>query len=107
MISSRGTDKGKLSNVGSRTVKIGMDSSRFDGWCWNSVHASFVLSMIVRDVRKKVHSRRMLARLVILIPIPYHLRVAGHNSCTPPPVRKSPRMECWIMATKYGAPLFL
>ncbi len=31
MMSSRGTDMGKLSNVGSRTVKIGIASSRFDG----------------------------------------------------------------------------
>jgi hypothetical protein len=71
VISSNGTDKGKLSNEGSRTVKKGMDSSRFDEWCWNSIHMSFVLSMIARDVRKKVHSMRMSVRLAILIPTPY------------------------------------
>jgi len=58
------------------------------------------------DVRKKVHSMKMPVRLVIPIPMPYHSRVAGHNSCTLPPIRKSPRMECWINATKYGAALF-
>ena len=30
MMSSRGTDKGKLSSVGSRTVRMGMDKSMFD-----------------------------------------------------------------------------
>ncbi len=30
MMSSRGTARGKLRSVGSRTVKIGIDSSRFD-----------------------------------------------------------------------------
>ena len=30
-MSSRGTYIGKLSNVGIRTVKTGMDRSRFDG----------------------------------------------------------------------------
>jgi len=106
MISPNGTDSGKLSTVGIITVKIGIDSNRFEGCCWNSVHASFVLSIIVRDVRKKVHSIRTLVRLVILIPIPYQLRVAGHNSCMPPPTRKSPKIECWIKATKYGVALF-
>ncbi len=43
MMSSGGTDRGKLSRVGSRTVKTGMDNSRFDGWGWNSFHASLVL----------------------------------------------------------------
>ena len=31
MTSSKGTDKGKLSIVGSRTVKIGIDSNMFEG----------------------------------------------------------------------------
>ena len=31
MMSSGGTDRGMLSSVGSITVKIGIDSSRFDG----------------------------------------------------------------------------
>jgi len=31
MTSSKGTDNGKLSNVGSRTVKIGIDSNMFEG----------------------------------------------------------------------------
>ena len=87
MMSSSGTDRGKLNNVGSITAKIGTDRNRLDGWCWNSVHASLALSMIVRDARKRIHSMRMLVRLVILIPMPYQLRVIGHNSCMPPPIR--------------------
>ena len=85
MMSSRGTDRGKLSSVGSRTVKIGIDRSRFDGWCWNSFHVSCVLCIIIRDVRKKVHSMRMFVRLIISNPIPYHWTVAGQSSCMPPP----------------------
>ena len=30
MMSSKGTDRGKLSSVGSRTVRMGMDKSMFD-----------------------------------------------------------------------------
>jgi len=78
---------GKLSSAGNRTVKIGIDRSKFDECCWNSVNASFVLTIIVMDVRKRVHSIKMLIRLVVLIPILYHWRVVGHNSCTPPAVK--------------------
>ena len=67
MISAGGTYSRKLRTVGSRTVRVGMDRSRFDRWGWKSVHASLVLSRIVKAVRKKVHSRRMLVRLVISI----------------------------------------
>ena len=63
MTSSNGTDKGKLKKVGRRTVKTGMDSSRFDWWGWNRVQASFVLSMMVRQVRKRIHSKETLVRL--------------------------------------------
>jgi len=63
MMSAYGTDKGKWKKVGRRTVKTGMDRSRFDGWGWNRVQASFVLSMIVRQVRKRIHSRETLVRL--------------------------------------------
>jgi len=71
MMSSGGTGRGKLSSVGSRIVKTGMDSSRFDGWGWNSFHVSFVLCMIARDVRKKLHSMRLFVRLAVSNPIPY------------------------------------
>ena len=71
MMSSEGTDRGKLSSAGSRTVKIGIDRSRLDGWCWNSVRASLVSSMVAMDVRKKIHSMMMLLRLVIFAPSPY------------------------------------
>ena len=86
-MSSDGMDCGKLRRMGSRTVKIGIDRSRFDGWCWNRTHTSFALSMMVREVRKKVHSMRMLVGLVMVIPVPYQWMVAGQRSCMPWSVR--------------------
>jgi len=82
-----GTDKGKWKKVGRRTVKTGMDRSRFDGWGWNRFQASFVLSMIVRQVRKRIHSKETLVRLFMQTPAPYHLEVKGQSICTPSPVR--------------------
>ena len=67
MISAGGTYSGKLRSVGRRTVKIGMDKSRFEECGWKSFHASLVLSRIVKAVRKRIHSRRILVRLVIWI----------------------------------------
>lgn len=87
MTSSIGTGRGKWKNWGSRTVRTGMDRSRFDGWCWNRIHASFVLSMIERKVRKEIHSNRIIVRFVMLIPVPYQLLVMGQRSCVPSPVR--------------------
>jgi len=84
MMSSEGTDIGNLSSVGSRTVKTGIERSRLDGWCWNSLHASLALSMVAMDVRNKAHSMMMLARLVISIPTPYQWTVKGHSSCVRP-----------------------
>ncbi len=49
---------------------------------------SFVLCMIVRDVRKKVHSMRMFVRLVTSNPMPYHCTVVGQSSCMPSPPAK-------------------
>ena len=84
MTSSNGTDKGKLRKVGSRAVKIGIDRSRFDGWCWNRTHTSFVFSMIVRDVirKEKLDSRRkasltLPSLLTVLLFLPFaFLRLA-------------------------------
>lgn len=67
MTSVNGTWRGKLREVGRRTVKTGMDSVRLEGWGWSRVHASLVLSIMVKQVRKKIHSRRMLMRLVTSI----------------------------------------
>ena len=75
---------GKLRNVGRRTVRTGMDNVRFDVLRWNSNCASFVFNMIVMEVRKRIHSRKMLVRLVTLIPKPYQSEVIGHSSCVPP-----------------------
>lgn len=86
MISSGETYMGKLRSVGRRTVRTGMARIMFDGCCWNSSHASFVLNNIAVDVRKRIHSMRMLVRLVISMPKPegYKLVVIGHSSCVPP-----------------------
>lgn len=85
MISAGGTYWGKLRIVGKRTVKVGMDRSRFDGWGRKSVDDSFVLCMIKKDVRKRIHSMVMLVRLVIWISIAYRLVVVrGQRSCAPP-----------------------
>ena len=70
MISAGGTYWGKLRSVGRRTVKVGMDRSRFDGCGWKSVEASFVFCMIKKDVRKRIHSIVMLVRLVISMASP-------------------------------------
>jgi len=84
MTISRGTCKGKLRSVGRRTVRTGMTRIMFDGCCWNSSHASFVLNNIAVEVRKRVHSMRMLVRLVISMPSPYQLVVIGHSNCVQP-----------------------
>lgn len=65
MINAMGTDIGKLRSVGRRTVKAGIERSRFDRCGWKSVEASFVFAMIKKDVRKRIHSMVMLVRLVI------------------------------------------
>lgn len=87
MISARGTYWGKLRSVGRRTVKVGMNRSRFDGWGWKSLDISFVFCMIRKDARKRIHSRVMLAKLVIWIPIASGDRlvvVRGQRSWAPP-----------------------
>ena len=70
MINAMGTDMGKLRSVGRRTVKVGIDRSRFDRFGWKSVEASFVFAMIKKAVRKKIHSMVMLAKVVISIARP-------------------------------------
>jgi len=84
MIISGGTCKGKLRSVGRRTVRTGMARIMFDGCCWNRSQASLVLNNIAVEVRKRVHSIRMLVRLVISMPRPYQLVVIGHSICVSP-----------------------
>ena len=100
MISAGGTYRGKLRSVGRRTVKVGMDRSRFDGWGWKSVDTPFVFCMIKKDVRKRIHSTVMLVRLVISISIAHRLMlIRGQRSCAPP-VMQSPMRMCWVRAMK-------
>ena len=87
MISAMGTYWGKLRSVGRRTVKAGMNRSRFDGWDWKSAFISFVFCMIKKDVRKSIHSTVMLVRLVIWIskaPGDTFALFKGQRSCAPP-----------------------
>ncbi len=72
MTSSRGTDEGKLSSVGSRTVKIGIENSIFDVCFRNNTRVSLALCMTAKDVRKKIHSIKMFVRPIISTPPPYH-----------------------------------
>ena len=99
MMSTGETYKGKRMDAGKRTVRTGIVRIMFDGCCWSSSQASFVLSSIVVEVRKRAHSARMLVRLIISMPRPYQLVVMGHISCVWP-VRKSPMRMCWVRATK-------
>ena len=99
MMSTGETYKGKRTEAGKRTVKTGMVRIMFDGCCWSSSQASFVLKSIAVEMRKRAHSMRMLVRLIISMPRPYQLVVMGHISCVQP-VRKSPMRMCWVRATK-------
>lgn len=67
MTRGRGTWRGKLKKVGRRAVRTGMESVRLEKWGWSRIFTSLVLSMVVKQARKRVHSRRMLTRLVTLI----------------------------------------
>ena len=83
-MSSEETYRGKLRSVGRRTVRTGTARIMFDGCCRSSSHASFVLKSIAVEIRKAVHSMRMLVRLVISRPRPYQLVVIGHSICVSP-----------------------
>jgi len=99
MMSTGETYEGKRMDAGKRTVRTGIVRIMFDGCCRSSSQASFVLNSIAVDIMKRVHSMRMLVRLIISMPRPYQLVVMGHISCVQP-VRKSPMRMCWVRATK-------
>ena len=67
MISAGGTYWGKLRSAGRRTVKVGMDRSRFDECVWKSSELSFVFCIIRREVRRRIHSIAALVSPVISI----------------------------------------
>lgn len=58
-ISQAGTFNGKLRNVGSNTVNVGITRIRFDLWGWKSVTVSFAFSIMIIDVRNTIHSSVM------------------------------------------------
>lgn len=49
----------------------------------------------------------MFVRLITGICAPNQLKSIGHSICTPPPVSKSPKRECWTRAATYGRLLHL
>ena len=54
-----GTFNGKLRNVGSSAVNVGIVRIRFVLCGWRSVFVSLVFSMMIIDVRNIIHSRVM------------------------------------------------
>lgn len=79
-----GTLSGKLRNVGSNTVNVGIDRSRFMLCGWKNLAASLVITMIAIDARNVVHSSAMFVGLNMLMFVPYCCVVKGHNSWTWP-----------------------
>ena len=66
--SSKGTERGKWMNEGSKTVKIGTERDRCDNWPFSSFCRSFVLSIAAAAIRKLLHSRIMFVGLNMGIP---------------------------------------
>ena len=85
-------------------MRIGIDKTKF-AWCfWKRICASFALYRIVMKIRNRVHSVKMLVKLVMAISDPYQFRLKGHRSCVPPIVRSA--IECWAKDAKYGTTAF-
>ena len=84
---ARGKDMYRLKSKGKKTVRAGIDKSRFDGWGFNRIKMSLVLSITAKQVRKKIHSNETFMTPVSSIPPPYQVVVNGQNNCTPCPVR--------------------
>lgn len=102
--SSRGTERGKWRNEGSKTVKVGTERDRCDSVPFSSFCMSFVLSITAPATRKLLNSRMMLVWLSMQIGRPYHVEVMGQRSWAPcicaPPVMKSPIRLCCASAAK-------
>ena len=69
-ISRVGTSNGKLRNVGSSAVNVGMDRIRFELCGWNSVVVSLVFSIMIIAVRNIIHSIAMFVGLRMFRPVP-------------------------------------
>lgn len=65
-----GTCNGKLRNVGSNNVNVGMVRIRFVLCGWKSVAVSLVFSKIIIDIRNSIHSIVMFIWLLIHMLIP-------------------------------------
>ena len=65
-----GTYDGKLMNVGSSTVNVGMNKVRFDLCGWRSVAASLVFTIIAVDARNNRSSIVTFVGFRMSMPIP-------------------------------------
>jgi len=65
-----GTYDGKLMNVGSSTVNVGMDRIRFDLCGWRSLAASLVFTIMASDARNIRSSIVTFVWLMMSMPIP-------------------------------------
>ncbi len=70
--------------MGKRTVKTGINKIRFDGWGLSIGNTSFVLNMMVIDVKNRAHSRAIFVILAIPMSKVNIALVAGQNSCMSP-----------------------
>lgn len=65
-----GTFNGKLRNVGSSNVNVGMVRIRFELCGWNNVVVSLVFSMMIIDMRNIMHSMAMFVWLLMFMLVP-------------------------------------
>lgn len=80
IMSSKGTERGKCRNEGSKTVKVGKKIDKVSFWGFSSFRRSLVFSITVIATRKLLHSRMMLVLLKTLIGKPYVVEVTGQKS---------------------------
>lgn len=65
-----GTYDGKLMNVGSSTVNVGMNKVRFDLCGWRSVVASLVFTIMAVEARNTRSSIVTFVWLTMSMPVP-------------------------------------
>ena len=57
MMSIGGTGMGNRRKTGSKAVEIGIASSRLDEWCLISVAMSLVVSINIKNAKKRANSK--------------------------------------------------
>ena len=68
--SHKGTPKGKLANVGSSVVNVGIDRSRLDLCVWKNLVMSRVLIIMITAARNAIHSSATFVWVLMAIPKP-------------------------------------